>query len=292
MGTRYSAVFFADASFDTALLAAALLAAVDRVDCQMSTWKPGSDLNRINAAAVGEGVAIPRELATVLACALDIGRASQGAFDICVGEQVAASGFGANARPSGADTPSSGIAGSPQMAAYSILEMDISLRHVRKRADVSLDLSGIAKGFGVDEMARVMNTFSLPDWLVGIDGEMRGRGSRPDGSSWSVAHERPVRGLREAMGVIELTDMAVATSGNYRQYRDIGGMTISHTIDPRTGKPVSNDVASATVFAETCMAADAWATAVMVLGAKAGRNLTRLHGMDAIIVMDDGRLWD
>ena len=100
------------------------------------------------------------------------------------------------------------------------------------RGPLSLDLSGIAKGYGVDEMARVMEAFAIPSWLVGIDGEMRAKGLKPDGSPWAVALERPERGTRDAMGVIELTDMAVATSGNYRHWVDVGGKTLSHTMNP------------------------------------------------------------
>ncbi|MBX9873577.1 MAG: FAD:protein FMN transferase, partial [Beijerinckiaceae bacterium] len=157
-----------------------------------------------------------------------------------------------------------------------------------KHAPLALDLSGIAKGHGVDEMARVMRQFSIPAWLVGIDGEMRAGGAKPDGTPWIVAHERPVRGVREAMGVIELEDRAVATSGNYRHYRDIGARTISHTMDPRCGLPLENGLASVTVLAQTCLEADAWATALLVLGEVAGLRLARMMDMAAIFVFADG----
>lgn len=281
MGTRYTALFHADAGMDTAPLAAALFAAVDRVDRQMSSWKPESDLNRLNAAPVGLWVPIPPELGTVLATGLRIGRASHGAFDLGMGDLVARWGFGPPAAP--AVQP----AAAP-IPAHEKLEVDPSLRRARKLAPVSLDVSGIAKGYGVDELARVMEAFAIPAWLVGIDGEMRAKGVKPDGSAWAVAQERPVRGVREAMGVIELTDMAIATSGNYRHFRDIDGRSISHTMDPKTGLPLENAIASVTVLAPTGMEADAWATAFMVMGARAGLGLARLRGMEAIFVTSDG----
>jgi thiamine biosynthesis lipoprotein len=151
-----------------------------------------------------------------------------------------------------------------------------------------LDLSGIAKGFGVDEMARVMDSFRIPAWLVGIDGEMRAKGTKPDGSMWSVAHERPDRQFREAMGVLELQDMAVATSGHYRHYREVDGKIISHTMNPRTGAPLENGPASVTVLAPTCMTADAWATALMVMGVEAGLKIARAQRFDVIFVLRDG----
>lgn len=287
MGTRYAAVFFAPDGMAMAALDAALLAAVDRVDRQMSNWKPDSDLNRLNAAPVGEWVAIPRELMTVLAQALKIGRATHGAFDIGVGALVSAWGFGPGPR----QPDHSRIAAAstlPRAATTEALQLDVTASRARKAAPLALDLSGIAKGFGVDEMARVMDAFGICSWLVGIDGEMRARGLKPDGTPWAVAHERPDRHSREAMGVIELTDMAVATSGNYRHWAEVDGKVLSHTMDPATQRPIANEIASVTVLAAECMVADAWATAFMVLGEAAARKLAAEMGMGTIFVFDDG----
>ncbi|WP_291546741.1 FAD:protein FMN transferase [Bosea sp. (in: a-proteobacteria)] len=286
MGTRYSAVFFAPGDLHEQKLAAALQAAVDRVDCQMSSWKPESDLNCLNGAATGVWVPVPAELMFVLQGSLRIGQQSRGAFDIGVGDLVGAWGFGARPAPAD-DLPPGPVVPRPATTAEA-LELDPPLRRARKHAPLALDLSGIAKGFGVDEMARVMRQFSIPAWLVGIDGEMRAGRAKPDGTPWAVAHERPVRGVREAMGVIELEDRAVATSGNYRHYRDIGTRTISHTMDPRSGQPLENGLASVTVLADTCMEADAWATAFLVMGDVAGPRLAQVMGMDAIFVLANG----
>jgi len=287
MGTRYAAVFFAPEGMATDALAAALFDAVDRVDRQMSSWKPESDLNRLNAAPVGEWVAIPRELMAVLAEALKIGRATKGAFDIGVGALVSAWGFGTGPR----QPDQSLIAAAstlPRAATTEALQLDIAASRARKVAPLTLDLSGIAKGFGVDEMARVMDASGIGSWLVGIDGEMRARGLKADGTAWAVAHERPDRHSREAMGVIELTDMAVATSGNYRHWVEVDGKLLSHTMDPGTRRPIANGIASVSVLASTCMAADAWATAFMVLGAETARKLAADMGMGTIFVFDDG----
>ena len=287
MGTRYAAVLFAPEGMATDPLAAALFDAVDRVDWQMSTWKPDSDLNRLNAAPVGEWVAIPRELMTVLAEALKIGRATKGAFDIGVGGLVSAWGFGPGTRQP--DRLRIAAASErPRAPTMEALQLDVTTSRARKAAPLTLDLSGIAKGFGVDEMARVMDAFGIRSWLVGIDGEMRARGLKPDGTPWAVAHERPDRHSREAMGVIELTDMAVATSGNYRHWVEMDGTLLSHTMDPGTHRPIANGIASVSVLATTCMTADAWATAFMVLGAEAARRLAADLGMGTIFVFDDG----
>lgn len=286
MGTRFSAVFFSSGDVDAATLTASLQAAVDRVDRQMSSWKPESDLNRLNETAAGLWTPVPAELMRVLQASLQIGRQSLGAFDIGVGDLVGSWGFGAHAQALDA-FPTHPLR-RRQGVATEALELDPHLRRARKHAPLALDLSGIAKGFGVDEMARVMRQFAISSWLVGIDGEMRAGGAKPDGTPWIVAHERPVRGVREAMGVIELAGRAVATSGNYRHYRDIGARTISHTMDPRTGQPVENGLASVTVLSDTCMEADAWATALLVMGEKTGLRFAQAMEKDAIFVRADG----
>ena len=287
MGTRYSAVLFAPESTDTGALAAALFGAVDCVDRQMSPWKADFDLNRLNNAPVGEWVAIPRELTTVLATSLRIGRASNGLFDIGVGDLVAAWGFGPAGPGPNVDRITA-LAGQARPTTTTALELDETGRRARKHAPLSLDLSGIAKGYGVDEMARLMESFAIPSWLVGIDGEMRAKGLKPGGSPWAVALERPDWGARDAIGVIELTDMAVATSGNYRHWVDMGGKTLSHTMNPETGAPLENSLASVSVLASSCVEADAWATVLMLLGEKAAQRMARKQGIDALLVLRDG----
>jgi thiamine biosynthesis lipoprotein len=290
MGTRYSAVFYAPENTDTKALAAAIFEAVDRVDRQMSTWKADSDLNRLNTAPVGEWVAIPRELTTVLAASLRIGRVSKGLFDIGVGDLVAAWGFGSAGSEPDMDRIAA-LAVQARPATTTALELDESGRRARKHAPLSLDLSGIAKGYGVDEMARVMGTFAVPSWLVGIDGEMRAKGLKPDGSPWAVGLERPQRGARDVMGVIELTDMAVATSGSYRHWVEMNGKTLSHTMNPKTGAPLDNGLASVSVMAATCMEADAWATVLSVLGEKTGLQTAKTQGIEAIFASPDGSVF-
>ncbi|KGV04943.1 apbE family protein [Burkholderia pseudomallei MSHR4377] len=169
-----------------------------------------------------------------------------------------------------------------------LLEVDVARGRARRLADVAFDLCGIAKGFGVDELARVLDRHRIGAWLVGIDGELRARGCKPDGSPWAIALEAPDYDRRGAMGAIDLVDAAVATSGDYRHWADFGGERLSHTMDPRAGAPLRGGIASVTVVAPTCTDADAYATALMVLGAQAGRAHAERHGLDALFVVRDG----
>lgn len=283
MGTRYSAVFYAPATSDLPGLRHGLQSAVDAVDAQMSTWKPDSDLMRLNRAPTKAWFAVPSQLGRVLAAAIDIGRQSDGAFDIGVGDLVSAWGFG-SAGSQGDQNRCATLWAEPRVPAHRCLELDGALGRVRKHAKITLDLSGIAKGFGVDELARVFVAHGIDHFLVSIDGELRASGGKPDGSPWRVAVEKPVVGHRAAQGVIELTNGAVATSGDYRHFVDSDGIRYGHTMDPCSQAPLADGPAAVTVLAETCMAADAWATALLVLGPAAGGATASRQGLEALFI--------
>jgi thiamine biosynthesis lipoprotein len=283
MGTRYSALFFAAPGLDEVAIAASLFAAVDQVDRQMSTWKADSDLSRLNATPEQQWLDIPQELLSVLTMALRIGRQSNGAFDIGVGDLVNAWGFGP-----GRQVPRNLPAQRRRQSAAELLEIDLLHSRVRKRAAITLDLSGIAKGFAVDQLARCLDGWGINRYLVGIDGEMRACGLKAAGQPWTIAVEKPLRGVREVMGVMELSDVAIATSGDYRHWVEIADKRYAHTMHPALGAPACNQLAAVTVLASSCMLADAWATALLVLGEVAGPELAQARGMDALFVVRDG----
>jgi thiamine biosynthesis lipoprotein len=285
MGTRWSALFFAKSSIDPEPIRVALQAAVDEVDGQMSTWKPDSDLMRLNAALVGQWVAAPERLRHVLRLGLEIGSASSGAFDVGMGDAVTAWGFGPEA------AASEGIRAAMvvrRRRAHEVLEIDGD--HMRKAAPIVIDLNGIAKGYGVDRLAETLRDYGIADALVGIDGEMRAMGLQPDGEAWTIAVEAPDPERRTPHSILALQDAAVATSGDYRQWVEVQGQRLSHTMDPRRGAPLTASPASVTVVARTCAEADAWATALMVLGPQRGAALARQRRLDALFLTrdDDG----
>lgn len=282
MGTRWTALFFAPRAFDPGAVQAALQAAVDAVDAQMSTWRPDSDLMRLNAAPVGQWLTVPPDLARVLSLGLAIGRASGGAFDIGQGDAVRAWGFG----PQAADPQAIRAAlQAPRRPAFDQLEVDGE--RLRKTAPLALDLNGIAKGYGVDRLAQVLMDHGIRNALVGIDGEMRALGLRPDGSPWTIAVEAPDPDRRAPHSILALQDAAVATSGDYRHWVTVQGRRLSHTMDPTRGAPLMSSPASVTVIAPTCAEADAWATALMVMGCDAGASLAARSGLSALFLTRD-----
>ena len=288
MGTRYTAVFYAPAGLNTTAVGASLFAAVDKVDRQMSTWNPASDLCRLNAALVNDWIAIPRELLHVVETGLQVTLQSNGAFDMGVGDLVQAWGFGPSPR-----APSSQPAEAQKKSTYcpataATLEVNRASHQVRTLAPLAIDLCGIAKGYGVDQLAQCLDEWNIDSYLVGIDGEMRARGVKPGASAWAVAIEKPVYGVREVSGVMELQEMAIATSGDYRHWVDLAGKRFAHTMNPGLRQPVSNRLAAVTVLAPTCILADAWATALLVLGEDAGVALAQERSMDALFVLRDG----
>jgi len=273
-----------DAALDLEALRQDLAAAVQQVDAQMSPWKPESDLVRLNRAPVDAWVDLPLEMLEVLTCAMDIHRLSAGAFDPCVGALVDAWGFGAVR-----DAPDAAAIHTARQAAPCTvregLEIDRAAGRARKRAPLQLDLCGIAKGYAVDCMAAVLQQYGVRHALAALDGELRAVGSQASGAPWAVALESPEVGRRAVRGVIELEDMAVATSGDYRHYLNVGDARLAHTMDARRAAPVNNAVASVTVLGRTCMEADAWATALLVAGPGEGLGLAQRRGLEVLFLL-------
>ena len=290
MATRWSVLCDIDPALEQTVLHRALAAAVEQVDQQMSPWKPDSDLSRLNRAAPEAWVALPPEIMTVLARALEVARQSGGAFDPTVGALVDAWGFGA-AR--GAPDAAAIRAATQAMhrPAYQNLELEPANGRARKHAPLQVDLCGIAKGYAVDRMIDVLKQHGVAHALAALDGELRALGGQADGQPWAVALESPTPGQRSAHGVLELQDLAVATSGDYRHFVQVGAERLAHTMDARRATPVRNDVASVTVLAPEGMSADAWATALLVAGGDHGLALAQRLGLEVLfLVRRAGRL--
>jgi thiamine biosynthesis lipoprotein len=285
MGSRWTVRLDCDDA-QAAALTDVCAQAVETVEQQMSNWRAGSDLNRLNAAPLGEWVNLPAHLMSVLEMAAQIGRASDGVFDVGVGDLVQAWGFGP--AQGVADPKAIGALMGKPIRSFDALELDGAAGRARKTAAMSLDLSGIAKGFGVDVLAAVLADHGVTQCLCGLDGELVARGVRPDGKPWAVALEQPDPTRRAGRSMVELTDRAIATSGSYRHFVTLGNLRVSHTMNPRTGGPAVGALVSVSVLHDSCMQADAWATVLMVLGDLAGPEFAKAQGLQAIFLAEVG----
>lgn len=284
MGTRWSATVDADPSVDLAALHQDLAAAVAQVDAQMSPWKPDSDLMRLNHAPVGEWVDLPAAMLDVLDAALEVQGLSAGAFDPCAGALVNAWGFGAVRDAPDAQAIRAARQATPSTG-HAALALDRPSGRARKLAAVQIDLCGIAKGYAVDRMVQVLQLHGVRHGLAALDGELRALGAQAAGMPWAVALERPEPGRRAVQGVIELEDLAVATSGDYRRFLEVGTTRFAHSMDARRCAPVNNAVASVTVLAASCMHADSWATALLVAGPEEGLAMAQRRGLDVLFLL-------
>lgn len=281
MGTT-ATVTLVDA--DTAAGGAAARAAhraLQRVDSLMSNWTTTSEVARLNREAGQRTVRVEPEVARVLEAALEIGAASGGAFDITVEPLVRAWGFLAG-RPAVPDSATAAAAFARVGMRH--LKLDAAARTLRfARADARIDLGGIAKGYGADRAAAALATHGVTDALVDLSGNMVALGHPPDAPAWRIGLRDP-RDRMPCFARLPLSDGAIATSGKYEQFVAAGGRTFGHILDPRTGVPAEGLIA-VTVLAKDAMTADAWGTALFVLGGPDARRIAAARSdIDAVLV--------
>lgn len=245
-----------------------------RIIDQMSNWEAQSAISRFNRAPVGEWMTLPPDMLSVLRAGLEMARLSDGAFDPAIGHLVDQWGFG----PASLPRPAPLLDRSPWQA------IALEGEKARRLADVALDFSGIAKGFAVDAVAAALRAMGVANFLIEIGGELRGEGVKPDMQPWWVDVEPPP-GLAIPLLRIALCGLSVATSGDYRRFRMDGEARLSHSIDPVRGTPIAAGVASVTVLHDSAMWADAWATAITVLGPEPGMALATRHALPARLVL-------
>lgn len=283
MGTTWSAKIVAPPPG----VQSAIEAVLATIIAQMSHWEPTSELSRINNSPPGIWHRIGPEFAQVMTTALDVAKRSNGAFDPAMGVAVALWGFGPPGPRTGLPTEAE-IEAARALCGYDAIDFDPLLLRLRLTRPVRLDLSGIAKGYAVDAIAARLRALGCLDFLVEIGGELLGEGIQPDGQPWWVDVEVPP-GVDAAPLRIALHGMAVATSGDYRRNFVEGGTTYAHTIDPHTARPVAKQVASVTTLHRSCALADAWASALMVLGSAEGIAVTECGNLVASMVMRKNR---
>ena len=258
-----------------------------RINSSMSTYQPDSELSKFNRDQSTRWVPISSDLHRVVKEALRVSQLTEGAFDVSVGPIVDLWGFGPSPRqdtiPSDKDIRS-------KLATIGYTNLHLQENPPAMRKDVptlSVDLSAIAKGYAVDQVAEYLESLQVPDYLVEIGGELRAKGHNAQGHSWNVAIEQPTPATLAIHRVVHLENHGVATSGDYRNFFEREGIRFSHTMNPKTGKPVTHNLSSVSVIAKSSMEADALATAFLVLGPEAGFALAEQEQIASLFLTID-----
>lgn len=272
-----------DAAFKSA---AKRLAALD---AELSTYKPDSQLMQLNQTPVGTPVRASIGLWSVLSLAEEVREHSGGAFDVSVGALVNAWGFGPVKSLAVPSSDEIRRLLPPDDGGFILFEPD---QVARTRDDVFIDLSAIAPGYGVDIAVESLRRSGCTDGMVDVGGEVRAYGVNKQGQPWRIGIETPSDLQTGVEAVVTLQDRAVATSGDYRNYREVDGRRISHTIDPRDGYPIRHALASVSVVRDTTADADAWATALNVLGPDAGLELAEREAIPVYMLVRQANGFD
>lgn len=293
MGTSWSVKLIRPPHLDLQTIRDGIQQQLDLVIAQMSTWSASSDLSRYNQAEAGSWHALsmrPPHFLRVLDCALQIAERSGGAYDPSVGPLVNLWGFGPDPVRSEAPDAAS-LAQARARCGWQRVRIDRARNALLQPGGLYLDFSSIAKGYAVDLVTEHLRSIGVQSHLVEVGGELRGHGVKSDGQPWWVGLEQPPAPTGSEPGmqsIVALHGLALATSGDYRRYFEHAGKRYSHTIDPRTAQPIAHALASVTVLHADCMTADAWATALMVLGDEEGLALALEAGLAALFVRRDG----
>ncbi|WP_269716685.1 FAD:protein FMN transferase [Caulobacter sp. NIBR2454] len=281
MGTTWSVNLIDPGTVPRHEIEALIAARLQQVIDEMSTWEHGSVLSRFNVAEAGSWHALPEAFATVLACALEVAKASDGAFDPTVGGAVDLWGFGPRVVNEALPSPAESAAAAATIG-WRRVSID-ALGRLQQPGGLRLDFSGIAKGFAVDHLAAGLKDLGVISALIEIGGELYGFGVKQDAKPWWVELESAPETDLDRF-VVAACDLALATSGDWRRRFRHAGAWYGHTLDPRTGRPVFDPAASVTVLHKSCMRADAEATAITVLGVEAGLAYAERRSLAAVIV--------
>jgi len=285
MGTRYSVTLMPPFPLTVNDLESEIGILLEDINAKMSTWRDDSELSLLNHSDSQDWIAVSSELYEVLAIAQQISERTSGAFDITVGASVNLWGFGPttiNRQPDPAE-----ISAAMQTMGFGKLELSDSPPSIKKHPGSYLDLSGIAKGYAVDRIAGHLQAEGISNYLVEIGGEIRARGKNQRNDSWRVGIEEPLLEHRNVRDIIALDNTGMATSGGYRNFIIYDGKRYSHTIDPKTGWPVTHNLTSVSVLDDSAMVADALATALLVMGPDDGYQFAERENIPALFIVND-----
>ncbi len=289
MGTFYRIKFLSNQPLSTQLWQKKVDLRLREVSGRLSMYQKDSEISRFNRSPGNKAFRLSKDFYRVLVQCETLYQQTRGAWDGTVKPLVDLWGFGTKGRPNTLPDDQQIKKALDHIGFNKLILGDRTL--VKQTPDITLDLGSIAKGYGVDEIARLFAMANLENYLVEIGGELRGSGKNKKGTPWVVGISKPdKKGLNPGLyQVVSLDNMAIATSGNYRNFFEKEGKTFSHIIDPKTGYPVGNQVVSASVIAETCTLADGLATALMVMDSDQGVELVnRMDNTECLIIKKQG----
>lgn len=282
MGTTYNVRFWHTSDIDQNALKVRIDEELIRVNKLMSTYDPESELSLFNKSSSAELHPLSDDTLKVISEAVRIGALSQGALDITIGPLVNLWGFGPNARPEVIPEEETIISVKEKTG---VDKLRITENGAQKLIpDMYVDLSPVAKGFGVDQVANIVREAGITNYLVEIGGEMQVSGVNIQGAQWRIAIEKPITTERSVQKIIQIGENAIATSGDYRNYYEEDGRRYSHLIDPKTGYPIQHNLASVTVIHSSCMVADGFATAISVMGKDAGLSMALENNLAVVLI--------
>lgn len=285
MGTTYNVKFYADEKLDEIAVKQEIDDALVLVNKQMSTYDPTSELSLFNQSESTDWVSVSPATQKVVLEAIRLGELSNGVLDVTVGPLVNLWGFGPDARPEV-------VPAQEQIDAVRLVtgldKLDVSEAGLKKTVPgLYVDLSTIAKGYGVDVVAELLEAKGLTDYLVEIGGEMRVSGIKDDEMPWMIAIERPTVDQRAVQRILDIGTNAIATSGDYRNYYERDGKRYSHLIDPRTGYPIQHNLVSVSVVHSSSMTADGLATALNVMGAEEAKAVAERENLAVLLITQE-----
>ena len=290
MGTTYSIKLTPPKNTSVAALRADIQRVLLIINQSMSTYDQQSELSLFNQNRSTDWISASTALLTVLDQALRISALSKGAFDVTVGPLVNLWGFGPTFTTAALPNTSM-VDQTRNKIGYQQLAIDFHRSAIRKQnPELYVDLSSIAKGYGVDQLAKLLDAYGIGDYLIDIGGELRAKGLNSNRAAWQIAitEPTPTPGQRSVQKIIQLSDHSVATSGNYRAFFEHNGQRYSHIINPTSGWPIKHQLTSVTVVEKTAMRADGLATALLVLGSDKGLQLAQEHNIAALFISTTG----
>jgi thiamine biosynthesis lipoprotein len=286
MGTTYNVKFVTDPNIDNEKLHNEIEQKLININQLMSTYIPDSELSIINKAPANTPMPISAETRLVLEEALRLGQLTDGALNVTLGPLVNLWGFGPDKRPEVIPSDAEII---QAMQSVGLEHIVLNGKQISKRVPgLYIDLSPIAKGYGVDALALLLEAKGITDYLVEIGGEMRLSGIKSSGQEWRVAIEKPLSKQRVIQRIVAIGGNAIATSGDYRNYYEENGVRYSHLIQPQTGYPIQHNLVSVTVIHPSSMTADGLATALSILGTEAAIELAERDNLAVLLISKQG----